>query len=63
MIRPGDNRVIWPSEFANLAKSGLVVEMSITLQETKPSRDHGMKCPRCGHIHEYVGADNDWIEW
>jgi hypothetical protein len=63
MICPGDNRVIRPSEFPNSARSGLIVEMSITLQEIKPFRDHQWKCPRCDCIHVNVAADGDWVEW
>lgn len=61
MIRAEDSQVINRSEFASTVESGMVLEMSIVVQQDIAFEDN-KKCPRCGHVSLNL-AGNGWIEW
>ena len=63
VIHSGDNQIIWYSEFPNMIWSGMTVQCSFTLWEIGELPHYERKCPCCSHIHVYVIAGGDWIEY
>jgi hypothetical protein len=66
-IERGDFRVLHidkfidPLEFANYVVPGMIIEMSIELQQ-EVSVSNAEKCPRCGYIN-IKSISVGWIEW
>ena len=63
VISAEDNKTIGPIELAKEVKPGMVLEISIILQQTRALHDNSKTCPRCCHGNINPAVRNGWIEW
>jgi hypothetical protein len=63
VIRAEDSQTIVPAEFSSKVESGMVLEISIVLQQRAAFPGGGKKCPRCSYKNSNVARSGGWIEW
>ena len=58
-----DNKFIYPPEIPDYVTLGMMIEMSIALQQDS-SVPSANKCPQCGDTNSiHISVDKNWVEW